>query len=81
MPKVEQYDWSKLKPQSPNTKQTHGTKDFNTYEFVEAHKNSRNGAIKVTKLPTNRPSPFVCSKCRTDCETKNNLNEHWSIEH
>lgn len=80
MPKVEQYDWDKLKPQTPKIKQTHGTKDFDTYEFIEAKKNSRNGAIKVTKL-AHRPSPFVCSDCKEDLETRQNLKEHWLVEH
>lgn len=52
MPKIEQLDWSKLKPATINTS-THfsGTKNFATYEYKEPSKKSKHGAIKITRPP------------------------------
>lgn len=49
MPRVEQYDWDKLKPNLPEKRQNHGTMNFPTTEFREAKKNSKHGAIKTTR--------------------------------
>lgn len=51
MPKVEQLDWSTLKPPTPEKGILKGTKEFSTYECREKRKNSKHGAIKTTKLP------------------------------
>lgn len=51
MPTIKQYDWSKLKPELPEKRQTHGTLNFSTHEYRESRKNSRHGAIKTTRQP------------------------------
>lgn len=51
MPSIEQYDWSKLKPKQPESRIIHGTKQFATYKYIEPHKYSKNGAIKITRSP------------------------------
>lgn len=82
MPSVEQYDWDKLKPK-PKIKTTanfhKGTKEFPTYQYIEPKRGSKNGAIKITKLPVK--GFFTCSKCKTDCETRLGLKQHWLLEH
>ena len=77
MPKVAQYDWDKLSPKKPATRNTHGTMDFATHQFIEAAKGSKNGAIKVTKLP----NALKCSACEVIAHSRNELNEHWLLEH
>lgn len=54
MPKIEQYDWDKLKPKTPLRSFSHGTKDFATHEIVEAKPNSKHGALKITRPPKNK---------------------------
>lgn len=51
MPKVEQYDWDKLRPKTIEKPSKQGTKQFSTYEYKEPHKRSKNGAVKVTRPP------------------------------
>lgn len=51
MPKIEQYDWDKLKPKTPENKQTHGTQNFSTYSYKEPRKGSKHGAVKTTRPP------------------------------
>lgn len=55
----------------------HGTKDVPEYHFKEPNKNSKNGAIKTTKLPP----PFKCSKCLYVGVNRKALDVHWELEH
>lgn len=78
MPKVEQYDWSKLKPAILKTRQTHGTTDFPVNKLIEARKNnSKHGDIKVKKLP----DPYKCSKCTFVGNVRKELDDHWLLDH
>jgi hypothetical protein len=54
MPKIEQYDWNKLRPRSLKYPfGESGTKDFATHEVIETKASSKHGAIKITKPPRN----------------------------
>lgn len=59
MPKIEQYDWSKLQPPQKNVGSSRGTKDYATYEFIEPHKKSKNSATTVIKPPINKRRKVV----------------------
>ena len=51
MPKIEQLDWSKLKPATIENSRDFGTRNFVTYHYKEPSKKSKHGAIKITKPP------------------------------
>lgn len=81
MPKIEQIDWSKLKPATPERK-----------SFDDG-----NSSLKRKKKPellvvpplqftpspikTNLPHPFKCSRCKFVGQSKPDFDEHWSLEH
>ena len=80
MPKVPERKLSYGELQDKNRKATKytskGTKEFATYDYQEAPKGSRNGAVKITRPPV-LPHPLKCSKC--DYIAKNVLDskQHW----
>lgn len=40
-----------------------------------------NGDCTYCADKAKRPSPFVCSKCKEDCYTRDILKDHWLLEH
>lgn len=56
MPEIEQYDWSKLKPHTPERNNRRGTKSFATHEIIEARPGSKNGDVHITRPPKRKPT-------------------------
>lgn len=80
MPEVKQLDWSKLTPKPPKIRQTHGTRNFDTVEFIGKRKNSKHEAIKITRK-AELPTPFKCSKCDYIASNNKDVHKHWAMEH
>lgn len=83
MPRIEQHDWDNLIPKQKNKNIVNsGTKDFNTYEYINARKNSKNGDVKITRKAVNEvPTFFTCSRCRYPATDRIDFREHWLKEH
>lgn len=65
MTKVKQLDWDKLTP------------------GIKEHKPIIDTNVRLWKHKTSKPVKpfFTCSKCKTNCETRTGLKEHWLVEH